>query len=150
MPTYTYDPSLSTPKDQVRFRIGDTEVSPVEMALFSDEEITAQLMATGDDVSAASIAIVRGLISRYSRMSTISVGDTSIQAGNLAKQYRDLLADLERAAATASSAAPFAGGISFADKEARECDPDRVPSRFRRDGVGSAGGRQYDRDRWWP
>lgn len=41
----TYDTSLSTDKDHVRFLIGDTIVDPVTSALLSDEEIAATLGA---------------------------------------------------------------------------------------------------------
>jgi hypothetical protein len=37
----TYDPTLPTDKDYVRFLVPDTDVSPATDATFSDEEITA-------------------------------------------------------------------------------------------------------------
>jgi len=146
--TASYSPSLATAVDQVRFKIGDTVVSPESSALFSDEEITAMLMANSDDVGSAAMACTRSLIARFSRLVSSSVGDTSDQYGDLAQHYRDLLSDLKREQATSGNvAAPFAGGISIASKRAYEDDTDRVVPSFSRDGVGSTGPR-FTRDRW--
>jgi hypothetical protein len=141
----SYSPSLATPKDQVRFKIGDTTVVPAEAALFSDEEIQAMLMANGDSAIKAARACVRSLIARYSRMATMAVGDSSIQLGELAQHFRDLLKDLTRESATNGSAVPFAGGLTYSSKETSGRDTDRVQPSFARDGVGSTG-RRFERD----
>ncbi len=145
--TASYDPSLTKPSDQVRFKIGDTTVSPAEAAVLTDEEINAQLAANGGSVIDAAIACVRFLIAKYSRMTSISVGDTSIQADSLAKHFRDLLNDLQGEAAMSSLAVPFTGGLTYASKDEQYDDPDRVQATFTRDGVGSLADRRSLRER---
>lgn len=124
----------------MRFRLGDTVVDPTTAAQLSDEEITALLSQASDDEASATLAAAKALYARYSRMVSTSVGDTSIQMGELATNYRNLIKDLEKELmASGSTGRPFAGGISQADKRAREDDTDRVAPAFSRDGVGSPG-----------
>lgn len=55
--TQTYDPSLSTDKDWVRFTIGDTTFSSTVPALLSDEEIEALLADEENKYLAAAEAL---------------------------------------------------------------------------------------------
>lgn len=142
----TYDPTLAAPLDQVRFRLGDTSVTPASNALLSDEEIAALLAANGGSVGKAAVAGCRGLIARFARLVTHSVGDTSDQFSDLVDHYRDLLKGLQRELAASGSALPFAGGISVADKTTRDANPDRTTAAFTRDGIGSTGNRFSTRE----
>jgi hypothetical protein len=138
--TATYDATLATPLDRVRFRLGDTMVSPADSAELSDEEITALLDQHGSSEAAATLAAARALYARYTRLISTSVGDTSVQLGEIATNYRILMGDLERELTAASGGAtPYAGGISQSDKLARETDTNRVVPAFGRTGVGSIG-----------
>jgi hypothetical protein len=49
----TYDPTLPTDRDWVRFLIGDTNVTPATDALFTDEEIDAVLTEQSNKYLAA-------------------------------------------------------------------------------------------------
>lgn len=136
----TYDPTLDTPLDRVRFRLGDTVVVPESAAQLSNEEITALLTQADGNEGRAALAAAKSLYARYSRMVSTSVGDTSIQMGELADNFRSLIHDLEEELmASGVIGTPYAGGISRADKAAREADADRVAPAFSREGVGSAG-----------
>ena len=143
----TYDPTLGTAKDSVRFRLGDTNVTPASNALLSDEEIAALLSANGNSAIRATIAATRGILARYARMVTASVGDESAQFSDLTTHYRHLLKDLQRELAQSGASAPiFAGGISITDMAAREQDRDRTVGAFARGGIGSAGTLPLERE----
>lgn len=146
--TASYDPTLASPLDEVRFALGDVIVDPATSALLSDEEITALLTANGDSVARAALVAAKSLVARFSRLMTMSVGDTSVSMGELAERYRDLAADLQRGLARGGGGAmPYAGGISRADKQRREQDSDRTEPAFARHGVGATGSRfASDRD----
>ena len=145
--TASYDPNLASPLDEVRFALGDTIVTPATSALLSDEELTALLTANGDHVGRAALAAAKSLVARFSRLMTLSVGDTSVSMGELAARYRELAADLQRGLARGTGGAlPYAGGISRTDKASREDATDRVEPAFARQGVGSSGVR-FARDR---
>lgn len=126
--------------DRIRFRLGDTVVLPVEAAELSDEEILALLASNDDNEGAATLAAANALYARYTRLTSTSVGDTSIQFGEIAASWRRLITDLERdISASGGAALPYAGGISIADKQSREANTDRVEPAFSREGVGSMG-----------
>lgn len=123
--SYSGNPAAST-LDKVRFLIGDTDsVDPQ----FSNEEINAILADNGDEPYATAIVLIEGLIARFSRYITKSVGDLSISYGDRVSQYQSLLAGLRRRA-TLQLCKPYAGGISIADKNVDEADDDRVSPYF--------------------
>lgn len=89
---WTYDPTLATPKDETRIKIGDTVQ---EDPLFSDEEIVATLTRNANDVLKASIELMRSLVRRHARLSgTLRADDVSKNVGSLYKQYQEQLNDL--------------------------------------------------------
>jgi hypothetical protein len=59
----TYDNTLATTKDKIRFRMGDTDTVD---ALLQDEEIAAALNLTATEDAAVAF-LANGLIQRYSR-----------------------------------------------------------------------------------
>lgn len=122
-------------------------MTPAESALLSDEEIAALLTANGDHVGRAALAAAKALVARFSRLVTLSVGDTSASMGELVTRYRDLAADLQRGLARGiGGGLPYAGGLSRTDKASREDNSDRTAAAFARQGVGATGAR-FDRDR---
>ena len=125
--SYSGNPALST-LDKVRWLVGDTDTTDQQL---SNEEINAALADASDNPYAAAVICTRALISRYSRLVTKSVGDLSISYGDMAKNYRSLLGDLNQQA-TLQLCTPYAGGISVADKEIDEGDSDMVKPFFKR------------------
>ena len=87
------------------------------------------LADNADEPYATAIACIEGLISKFSRRVTKSVGDLSISYSEILKNYRDLLSGLKNKA-TIKLCAPYAGGISVADKQTDEGDSDRVQPFF--------------------
>ena len=116
--SWSYDPNLSTDKDQVRFNIGDTDSTDQQL---SDEEINALLVSTGS-VQAASVKACEGLIAKYARYAAQATGGISIQWNQLQDHYRKLIDDINSGAGTL--AVTYAGGISIAEKQSSASDTD--------------------------
>lgn len=127
--TYSNDPSTST-KDEVRFYIGDVDSADWQL---SDEEIAFLLSQESDNATRAAIRAARTLYARFTRLVDKTVGDLSISYSQRAKQYLDLISQLETQAALATNAArPYAGGISKTEKQRIEEDTDAVLPVFKR------------------
>ncbi|MGA9772358.1 MAG: hypothetical protein WBV94_25215 [Blastocatellia bacterium] len=122
--TYT---DLSTDKDKVRLKIGDTDES--DKQLF-DDEISFQLSESGS-VQAAATACALLLAGRYARQMNKAVGPFREDAADRYDHYTDLAARLESQMAT-NGVTAFAGGISVSDKQTREEDSDRARPAFSR------------------
>jgi hypothetical protein len=118
-----FDPDHSD-SDAVRFLIGDTNTDDAQL---QDAEIAWLLAQASASVYQAAIAACRALAFKYSRLVSSSVGDTSIQAGDLSQKYMDLIPVLEaQSALTSPIGAPFTGGVSRTDVYLREDDTDRI------------------------
>lgn len=126
--TASYDSSLSTSRDWLRFRLQDTVVTPATSALFSDEELDALLAENGDNVWKAAFDAARALAARFRHLASLSVGDTSISFTDQAAAYDAMAAQFQ----TRIGGTPFTGGISRADVTARQDNTDRVAPFFER------------------
>lgn len=120
---FTYNPTTlaTTPKDQVRFLIGDVvQATPTWMSL-DDAEITYLLGLYNNDVNVTAAYCAEEVLSRWARK---EVGTTAHQND---QRYQQLLAVAKRLRARAAiEAIPIATGLSIADKAAADQDPDRV------------------------
>jgi hypothetical protein len=120
--TYSGDPS-SSPKDAVRFEIPDTEeASP----LLQDEEIEYALTQEGESVLAAAAHCCEQLARKLSLQADTAIGSVKANYKDAAKNMAARAEDLRKRAS--GRHAPFAGGISRSEKEAREAETDRVVS----------------------
>lgn len=124
---WTYNPTLSSNRDLVRFSIGDTDEN--ESVTLQNEEITA-LLVTYTTVSTAAAYAAEYLALRYARKATLLKDDAGAS-----KQYGDRAAAMRELATTLRGrssllALPYAGGISASDKVSREGDTDRVSPAF--------------------
>ena len=122
--SYSGDPS-SSPRDQVRFLIGDTDETDPQL---QDAEVD-HLLASGAGALAAAVAACAALSAKYSRMVSKSTGRLSVQASDRAKAYRELAKDLRRQRRGAGLAI-FAGGLSISEKESLRQDTDAVQPAF--------------------
>lgn len=124
MQTYSGNPN-SSPKDQVRFLIGDTDSSEF---LLNDAEITWVISQYNSPMNAA-IRCCETIIAKFSRLANERVGQVSIDYSQKAKGYRDMLRDL-RSRLAMEDAVPYAGGISVSDKQTQVMNTDRVRPDF--------------------
>lgn len=126
--TYSGDPS-SSPKDEVRFLIGDTiQADP----LLQDEEINSVLAYEPNPLLAAVIC-ANTIAAKFARLADVTVGKTKIAYNQKAEAYFKLADKLEAQANGNLKPIPYAGGISREDKKAQDEDTDRVEPYFQRD-----------------
>lgn len=133
--TWTFDETANpiSDQDQIRILVQDVDADD---PLVSDETIALYL--TGGALAQSDVylsaAAVAGLIAtKFARMaSSVSAGGTSVSWADRAEFYRDLQTALT-ASTSSASAAPYAGGIGWADRMSRESDTDRVAPYFDRE-----------------
>ena len=89
---WSYDPNLSTKKDEVRLIIGDTDIDD---QLLQDEEIEYFLEQSQDSVIQASIKAVMAIIAKLSRKVDKSVGEAKLSLSQQIEHYQKLLDNLK-------------------------------------------------------
>jgi len=125
--SYSGNPDAS-PLDKVRFLIQDTDTTDQQL---SDQEITAMLNDSGNNAYVAAISCVQALIAKYTRRADKNVGDLHISYSQIAKGYKDLLSQIrQQATIYGGLCTPYAGGISIADKQIDQINPDLVQPSF--------------------
>jgi len=97
--TWSYDSSLATDKDKVRFYIGDTDTND---QLLQDEEISF-LLAEVSNVLLAAAHAAKAIAAKFSRQADKAIGDLRISLSQKARTYMTLAADLEKRALTSSA-----------------------------------------------
>lgn len=129
--TWTFDPTLATPKDRVHWLVGDTEASE---PLVQDETILF-LLGQQPNVYRVAAQVAKQLARYFARQCDIAVlQEVSISLGQRAKAYANLAGELEDDAnkGYGGGAGAYAGGISVGDMQAQEADGDRVVPAFTR------------------
>ena len=128
--TWTYDNTLATDRDKVRFGVQDTESTD---PLFADEEIDARLSALGS-VQATILDLAKKLMIKFARLVDVSVGKVSESNSQRFAAYKELVSQLE--ADNAAYAVPSFGGVNVSDNEALDGD----------DGLVQPGAKRGDTD----
>lgn len=90
---FSFNPSLSTDRDWVRLRIGDTDAS---WPLLQDDTIDAILAAHGNDRLRAALACARAIVAQLARQADTDNTGLSVRASQRAEAYRKLVAELEQ------------------------------------------------------
>ena len=137
--SYSQDPTTS-PMDEVRFLIGDTNPSAQQL---QDQEILYNIAlvygpnppASGNFLPAAYCA--DAISSNYARKVDKSVGDLHITYSQGSKNFQDL-ANRLRQRATLSMVPVYAGGQSIADKIANYVNADQTQAEVKVDGMNYA------------
>ena len=120
--TYSGDPQ-STNRDAVRFLTRDTV--DTNTATLSDEEIAWLLAENGNNAYHAAADGAEEIGAKYaSLVQTKTVGSLSITYAARSASFKTLADQLRKKAATKTTIAPFAGGISKADKSLNRSDSD--------------------------
>ncbi len=136
--SWSYDPELlhDSPKDQVRFLVGDIKLSE---PLVEDEEILFALSQNSNVYFAAAI-ICDSIAGMFSRKVDRQTGDVRNAYSQRAKAYAERAKQLraQGGSKSLSLAKPLAGGITVSDKTRARLDPNRVRPSFAR---GQFGGR---------
>ena len=121
--SWTYDPTLATDLDKVRFNVGDTDTNVQQI---SDEEITALLASEGSVIN-ASIRILGNFISKYSLRANETVGRISVQYSGIVDNLRKSLDNL-----SAQNASIYCGGLTKSGKAVYQDNTDLVQPVFKR------------------
>ncbi len=131
--TWSYDPTLASDRDKVRFEIQDTETSD---QLFSDEEIDARL-AVASSINATVIDLAKRLMLRFARLVDTTVGKVSESASQRYQAYKDIVDKLERD--DAAHCMPIFGGTTVANNEALDQNTALVQPKEKIDGDTNLG-----------
>ncbi len=107
---YSFNPE-SSPKDAVRFLIGDTDAQD---PLLYDLEIQYMLNQAGGAIQAAAIRCCEAIIAKFARLCDESVGQVKITFSQKMKAAQQQRIELTRRLAT-DNIRPYAGGISVTD-----------------------------------
>lgn len=117
--TYSGDPSTS-PKDEVRFLLGDTDTND---QLIQDEEIEYLLTTWEHPILAASYAAEQ-IATGFTRHVSISGDGMSWSGGELADKFWNLADALRARFRRTSRPRPYAGGLSKRERELDDLDDD--------------------------
>tara|TARA_R100000808_G_scaffold14529_1_gene34235 strand:- start:7528 stop:7959 length:432 start_codon:yes stop_codon:yes gene_type:complete len=123
--SFAYSTSLTTTKDKVRFRIGDTDSN---RPLLSDEEINA-VIASKPSVLPASIECVEAILAKIARDVDRNAAGITSSRSQAYNHYLELRNKLAREMLTESEM--FVGGLSKAAKQSFEDDSDFVQPSFK-------------------
>lgn len=126
--TFSYNPTLPSNRDWIRFRLADTSSGTQRL---SDEEIDGILTYHGGNRYRAAIACSLAIGAIYGTAVDKQVGRFKISASKKRTYYVDELPKLLEME-MATQAVPYAGGISKSDKQTNEEDTDRVKPFFTR------------------
>lgn len=88
---FTYDPTLDTDLDKVRFTIGDT-ATPNH--LIEDAEITAMLASAGS-VNVASYKICHHIAAKFARQADFSMDEQGVKLSQKSAAYEKLAARIK-------------------------------------------------------
>lgn len=126
--TWTYDPAqlMTSQLMQVRRLIGDTNTA--DQQLFN-EEILWAISQRGNSYGAAADCC-RQLSAKYSRDVDTVQGELHRLYSARQRAYSDRAKEMDRIAGLTGKGAPYAGGISQADKRTQEDNSDRVEPQF--------------------
>lgn len=114
--TWTYDETLPTDRDRLRFLVGDIESAE---PLLTDEAADVLLGSLEDGptkLEAAAASACRAIAARFARRVDFGQGDLSVSASQRAARYAALAAEFQSrvdAAAKTSGVAGRAGGLGL-------------------------------------
>lgn len=132
--TYGEAPGTSTAderRDAVRLLIGDTDTTDQQV---QDSEISFALLETSDEIYGAAALMARTLASKFAREVDVTFDAVRDSNSQRADAYHKLAVRLDKKASTAGGGlgVPAAGGISIADIDGVEDNPDRPDPAFKR------------------
>jgi hypothetical protein len=132
--SYSGDPASSL-RDAIRFEIQDTDpqaplLTDPEVQFCINQEATGDPPSQGEMLAAAARGL-EALSRRFAAQADTKVGSLETTYSKMAKGFAERAAELRRKAA--GMGAPFWGGRSESEKNARAENPDRVQPAFTRD-----------------
>lgn len=130
--TWTFNETLSTDLDRLRFLIGDTDATDQQL---QDEALTFLLTEEGGLYPAAAAAC-RSLVAHYARRVDVSNAGASLAASQRVEHYTRLSLQYARRSAGGPAGrigTPVVGGVSASEVQAAREDSDLVQPSMRHD-----------------
>ena len=106
--SFSYSPSLTTPKDQARLRLNDRLNGPAPYPVFQDEEILAMLSMYSYDEACAQLA-ESGMVWATQQASTIDNGPVKYVFLGRAEFFKQLATSIRSLASPPPGAPAFTG-----------------------------------------
>jgi hypothetical protein len=124
--SYSTTDLLTSPKDQVRFLVGDTNANDEQL---QNEEILFSLNVRAS-IWGAAATCCESISASLSRRADTTTGELRTMYSNLSRAYHARAMAYETKSVEMGGALPFVGGISIAQKILAETDLDRVQPVF--------------------
>jgi len=132
--SFTFNPELGDNLDKIRVLLGDT----VETGHKAEDETILWAIEVEENVFEAAALVADILSAKYSSTAqSRTIGELSLQASNLARQFGELASSLRTQ--RSRRGVPIAFGWSKADKEVAQEDEDREPIISRKGGMDYPG-----------
>jgi hypothetical protein len=126
--TFSYDPSLDTDRDWIRWRTGDTDCDdPLQW----DEEIDAAVAQAGNR-SEALLEVVDAILAKVARKVDSKMGKLELSLSQLYDRLRNLRDEVDAEVRRTIFASPRMVAHKRSLKETQILDDDRVRPAFRR------------------
>jgi hypothetical protein len=127
-PTDPLDPQNSD-IDKVRLNVGDTDSSDVE---YPEEIYQYTLDNNAGDIGLATIDMLKLLVAKYAGACEEEVGDVLVKFQQAFQGYVDLLDKFlkDPSYSLLGVITPYAGGLSFSEREADACNTDLRDNQF--------------------
>lgn len=142
--SWTYNESLLTARDKVRYRIGDTDTN---RQMVSNETLDALLTEYNSSVLRVSVIAIRGILADLTRDTNRSVMGISGSVDQTTVHYRELLRDIIAEMNTDGGVYPGAISISRYNALQSENDETMIPPDFRQ-GQFDHQRQSGDRSKW--
>jgi len=120
--SWSFDDSLTTDRDKVRLKIGDTDTND---QILSNETIDALLTEHSDDVMLTTISSVRAIIGKYARQMNRGAVGMSADMSIFVTHYQDLLSDLIKQN-RGNSGARYKSAFNISRKDTIESNSDYI------------------------
>ena len=124
---WTYDENLPTPRDKVRYRIGDTDTN---RQMVSNETLDALLNEYNNSVLRVAVIAIRGILADLTRDTNRSVMGISGSVDQATVHYRDLLRDIIAEMNTETGLYPGAISIARHNTLQEQNDTTMIPPDF--------------------
>ena len=140
---WTYSESLTTARDKLRLRIGDTDTND---QLLADETLDALLTDKNSDLALAAIDAVRAIIAKFGRNFDRNAVGIQSNRSQRVQHFHDLLSQLTKEVRLSTGV--VVGGLLETRKDVIENDDDFIKPSFTK-GQHDQDGTSGDKVKTW-
>ena len=125
----TFDSSLATVRDRIRFRVGDTETNAEFFPDATYDAIITETGATSTNYLVAALEMARAIYGKLTRQATSRTVISVTASRNSAAWYRDLIDELKQEIQRAGGGIKITG-LSKAENDRYKDDSDFIGVKF--------------------